>query len=114
MGEKKKKCLTLFINEYRTFVVEVCFSRSDCDEEEAFFLDSWNKFLVFTRRLKFIIFFLNAFERLIKKERKSKKKKRKNTKIYKFQQQAQASNFTRDVVRASSLILQNRGWHLFC
>lgn len=49
MGEKKKKCLTLFINEYRTFVVEVCFSRSDCDEEEAFFLDSWNKFLVFTR-----------------------------------------------------------------
>ena len=78
MGEKKKKCLTLFINEYRTFVVEVCFSRSDCDEEEAFFLDSWNKFLVFTRRLKFIIFFLNAFERLIKKERKNKKKKEKH------------------------------------
>ena len=76
MGEKKKKCLTLFINEYRTFVVEVCFSRSDCDEEEAFFLDSWNKFLVFTRRLKFIIFFLNAFERLIKKEKKKKKKKK--------------------------------------
>lgn len=78
MGEKKKKCLTLFINEYRTFVVEVCFSRSDCDEEEAFFFDSWNKFLVFTRRLKFIIFFLNAFERLIKKERKNEKKKEKH------------------------------------
>ena len=84
MGEKKKKCLTLFINEYRTFVVEVCFSRSDCDEEEAFFLDSWNKFLVFTRRLKFIIFFLNAFERLIKKERKSKKKKGKTRKFTNF------------------------------